>query len=79
MTISSLKVQNYKLLKDLEIEKLGQINLLVGKNDSGKSTVQGGAQRNSPETPPDLHKVGCTALHPPCISVVAGCSFLEIA
>jgi|GEM_PF-6598255 len=39
MTINSLKVQNYKLLKDLETEKLGQINLLVGKNDSGRSTV----------------------------------------
>ncbi len=39
MTVSSLRVQNYKLLKDLETEKLGQINLLVGKNDSGKSTV----------------------------------------
>ncbi|MDM8552614.1 AAA family ATPase [Desulfobacterales bacterium HSG2] len=39
MIVSSLKVQNYKLLKDLEIEKMGQINLIVGKNNSGKSTV----------------------------------------
>jgi len=39
MIVSSLKVQNYKLLKDLEIGKLGQINLIVGKNNSGKSTV----------------------------------------
>ena len=39
MIVNSLKVQNYKLLKDLEIEKLGQINLIVGKNNSGKSTV----------------------------------------
>ncbi len=39
MTVISLKVQNYKLLKDFEIEKLGKINLIVGKNNSGKSTV----------------------------------------
>jgi len=39
MIITSLKVQNYKLLKDFEIEKLGKINLIVGKNNSGKSTV----------------------------------------
>jgi len=39
MIVKSLKVQNYKLLKDIEINKLGKINLIVGKNNSGKSTV----------------------------------------
>jgi AAA15 family ATPase/GTPase len=39
MILNSLKVQNYKLLKDFEVEKLGRVNLIVGKNNSGKSTV----------------------------------------
>jgi len=39
MILNSLKVQNYKLLKDFEVKKLGRVNLIVGKNNSGKSTV----------------------------------------
>lgn len=39
MLLHSLRIQNYKLLKDFEVNKLGLVNLLVGKNDSGKSTV----------------------------------------
>ncbi len=39
MILNSLKVQNYKLLKDFEVERLGRVNLIVGKNNSGKSTV----------------------------------------
>lgn len=37
--LDSLKIQNYKALKSLDINRLGRINLIVGKNNSGKSTV----------------------------------------
>jgi AAA15 family ATPase/GTPase len=37
--LNSLKVLNYKALNDFEISKLGRLNLIVGKNNSGKSTV----------------------------------------
>jgi AAA15 family ATPase/GTPase len=37
--LDSLKIQNFRMLEDFEVEKLGQINLIVGKNNSGKSTV----------------------------------------
>ena len=37
--LNSLKIQNFRSLKNLEIQKLGRVNLIVGKNNSGKSTV----------------------------------------
>ncbi|MEI7866496.1 MAG: AAA family ATPase [Candidatus Methylumidiphilus sp.] len=37
--INNLKIQNFRILQDFEVRKLGRINLIVGKNNSGKSTV----------------------------------------
>jgi len=37
--LNNLKIQNFRLLKNLEIPQLGQINLIVGNNHAGKSTV----------------------------------------
>jgi len=37
--LNNLKIQNFRLFENLEIPHLGQINLLVGKNHAGKSTV----------------------------------------
>jgi AAA15 family ATPase/GTPase len=37
--LSSLKIENFKMLENLEIKRLGNVNLIVGKNNSGKSTV----------------------------------------
>lgn len=37
--LKTLKIQNFKSLKNLQIENLGRLNLIVGKNNSGKSTV----------------------------------------
>ena len=37
--LDSLRIHNYKALKCLDINRLGRINLIVGKNSSGKSTV----------------------------------------
>jgi AAA15 family ATPase/GTPase len=37
--LNNLKIQNFRLLQNLEISQLGQINLIVGKNHAGKSTV----------------------------------------
>jgi len=30
--LSSLRVQNFKLIKDLHLPELGRVNLLTGKN-----------------------------------------------
>lgn len=37
--LTNLKIQNFRLLKDVEIPQLGRINLIVGKNNAGKSSV----------------------------------------
>ncbi|WP_230658074.1 AAA family ATPase [Psychrobacter sp. I-STPA10] len=39
MHLESLKIQNFRILEDIEVKKLGHVNLIVGKNNSGKSTV----------------------------------------
>lgn len=37
--IDSLKIKNFRALEDFEVSKLGRVNLIVGKNNSGKSSV----------------------------------------
>jgi AAA15 family ATPase/GTPase len=37
--LNNLKIQNFRLLENVEIPQLGQINLIVGQNNAGKSTV----------------------------------------
>ena len=37
--ISSVKIQNFKVLKELSIEHLHQVTLISGKNNCGKSTL----------------------------------------
>lgn len=37
--LTSLKIENFRGLSNLQIEKLGRINLIVGKNNCGKSTL----------------------------------------
>jgi len=37
--LPNLHIKNFRMLGDLEISKLGRVNLIVGKNNSGKSTV----------------------------------------
>ena len=39
MTIVKMLVKNYKLLKDVIIDYNPEINILVGDNDAGKSTI----------------------------------------
>ena len=39
MIIKKIVVKNYKLLKDVEFEVKPDINIFVGENDSGKSTI----------------------------------------
>jgi AAA15 family ATPase/GTPase len=36
--IESFKIENYRLFRDLEIKSLKRVNLIIGKNNSGKST-----------------------------------------
>ena len=37
--INNLTIRNFRLFDELEIPKLGQVNLIVGKNNSGKSSI----------------------------------------
>jgi AAA15 family ATPase/GTPase len=37
--LDSLLIRNYRILKEFKINSLGQINLITGKNNTGKSTV----------------------------------------
>lgn len=37
--LHSLEIRNYRNLRHLTIEKLGRVNLLVGKNNTGKTSV----------------------------------------
>jgi AAA15 family ATPase/GTPase len=39
MMLNSLVIKNFRMLEDFTVEKLGRVNLIVGKNNSGKSTV----------------------------------------
>lgn len=37
--LNSLEIRNYRNLQHLKIDKLGRVNLIVGKNNTGKSSV----------------------------------------
>ncbi|MER8149846.1 AAA family ATPase, partial [Acinetobacter baumannii] len=37
--MNSLDISNFKGFKKLTIPKLGRLNLIVGKNNSGKSSI----------------------------------------
>jgi len=37
--IDELRIDKFRGLRDLKIEGLGQVNLFVGNNDSGKTSV----------------------------------------
>ncbi len=37
--LKSLCIKNFRLLEDFQVPKLGRVNLIVGKNNSGKSSV----------------------------------------
>lgn len=39
LKLKDLHIKNYKLFKDLEIPKLGQVNLITGKNNTGKTIL----------------------------------------
>jgi len=37
--LKSLEIKNFRSLEDFQVEKLGRVNLIVGKNNCGKSSV----------------------------------------
>ena len=37
--LKSLEIKNFRALADFKVNKLGRVNLIVGKNNSGKSTI----------------------------------------
>lgn len=39
LSVSSLEISNFKVFQNIKIEKFGRVNLIVGKNSVGKSTL----------------------------------------
>src|SRR6266571_6788405 len=39
LILNSLEVRNFRAFRDLKIERLGRVNLLVGKNNIGKTSL----------------------------------------
>jgi energy-coupling factor transporter ATP-binding protein EcfA2 len=39
LKLDSLRIQNFRTFKDLTIDRLGRVNLIVGKNNVGKTTL----------------------------------------
>ncbi len=37
--LNSLTIKNFRALEDFKVQKLGRVNLIVGKNNSGKSSI----------------------------------------
>lgn len=37
--LPSLRIRNFRMLQDFHVPQLGRVNLIVGKNNSGKSTI----------------------------------------
>lgn len=50
--LDSLHIKNFRMLEDFEVKKLGRLNLIVGKNNSGKSTVLEGLREYAVDTTP---------------------------
>ena len=51
--LSSLEIKNFRAFSHLSIERLGQVNLIVGKNDVGKTTLLEALRLYSSISPPD--------------------------
>ena len=41
----SFRVKNFRCFKDLQINDLGRVNLIAGKNNTGKTALTGGDVR----------------------------------
>ena len=39
LILNSLEIRNFRAFRDLQIEHLGRVNLLVGKNNVGKTSL----------------------------------------
>ena len=39
LKLDSLRIQNFRAFSDLQIEQLGRVNLIVGKNNTGKTSL----------------------------------------
>lgn len=52
--LNNLRIKNFRMLEDLEISKLGRVNLIVGKNNSGKSSILEALRVYSGEANPEL-------------------------
>ncbi len=37
--LNNIKIQNYRNLKSLNVEKMGRVNLVIGKNNTGKTSL----------------------------------------
>lgn len=44
MFLYSLTIKNYRSLEDVQLDRFGRFNVLIGRNNSGKSSVFGALQ-----------------------------------
>lgn len=54
--LDHIHIENYRLFKELDIPKVGQVNLITGKNNSGKTTLLEALRilvNNTPRTQPN--------------------------
>ncbi|WP_027469431.1 AAA family ATPase [Deefgea rivuli] len=54
MHLKSLHIKNFRALEDFQVSKLGRVNLIVGKNNSGKSSVLEALRIYAGNAHPDL-------------------------
>src|SRR5208337_1669086 len=55
--IPSLHISGFKLFRDLELPKLGSLNLFVGKNNTGKTCLLEAVELYSSSSPWDILRV----------------------
>jgi predicted ATP-dependent endonuclease of OLD family len=55
--IPSLHISGFKLFRDLELPKLGSLNLFVGKNNTGKTCLWEAVELYASSSPWDILRV----------------------
>jgi hypothetical protein len=56
--IPSLRISGFKLFRDLDLPKLGSLNLFVGKNNTGKTCLLEAVELYASSSPWDILRVG---------------------
>lgn len=55
LILDSLEIRNFRGLQELRIERLGRVNLIVGKNNVGKTSVLEALRLYANPGSPEIH------------------------